>query len=69
MHGWWVPLDLIYYHPNIFCPQGAIKSNLSLKIMHLDLKDFKPWLNFGGSIGPEGRLWENELKNQKVFKM
>jgi len=25
------------------------------------LKDFKPWLNFGGSIGPEGTLWENEL--------
>ena len=32
-------------------------------------KDLKPWLNFGGSIGPEGALWENTLSFQKVFNM
>ena len=45
-----------------------------LKIWHTVLeisllKDFKPWLNIGGSIRPEGTLWENTLFYQKVFEM
>ena len=41
-----------------------------LTVLEISLfKEMKPWLNFGGSIGPEGTLWENTLLSQKVFKM
>ena len=33
------------------------------------IKDEKRWLNFGGSIGPEGTLLEKTFLNQKMFVM
>ena len=32
-------------------------------------EDEKRWLNFGGSIGPEGTLLEKTFLNQKMFVM
>ena len=35
----------------------------------LQIEDEKRWLNFGGSIGPEGTLLEKTFLNQKMFVM